>query len=281
MFEEIKNQLSIDSLSDFLKAKGLLVVDYLIRIGLAILAIFIVYKIISFVCRKLSEGMQRHGLSKSVCRIILGILKYGVMAATVFTVIVKLNIVTASSVAALVAAAGVGISLAAQGVLSNLAGGLILLSMKPFKEGDYISIKDTSIEGSVESISIYYTNLTTVANEHVRIPNSMLTNQAVLNSASGGMRRIEIRVNISYSEDIQKAEQILQQVMESEKRLAPDNRRVYVDSLGEHSIVMGIRAMVAAGEYADTLWDMNKQVRLALKEAGIEIPYQQLDVHIK
>ena len=195
--------------------------------------------------------------------------------------VIQLHIVEASSIAALVAAAGVGISLAVQGVLSNFAGGVLLLLLKPFKEGDFITVKGENVQGTVEKIELYYTTIYTPEREKLVIPNSTLTNKSVVNSGlSSGEKRLSVTVGVSYREDIRRAMAVLERLMDEEPRILPQNRRTYVDSMGESSVVIGLRCLVSVQDYMDVRWDMLEKIRLAFAEENIEIPYNQLDVHL-
>ena len=209
------------------------------------------------------------------------LIKAVVLGFTIVTMVIQLHIVEASSIAALVAAAGVGISLAVQGVLSNFAGGVLLLLLKPFKEGDFITVKGENVQGTVEKIELYYTTIYTPEREKLVIPNSTLTNKSVVNSGlSSGEKRLSVTVGVSYREDIRRAMAVLERLMDEEPRILPQNRRTYVDSMGESSVVIGLRCLVSVQDYMDVRWDMLEKIRLAFAEENIEIPFHQLDVHL-
>jgi small conductance mechanosensitive channel len=128
---------------------------------------------------------------------------------------------------------------------------------------------------------MYYTTLYTVDNKTVMIPNSSLTNNAVVNVTALPRRKLEVQIGVSYRTDIQKAKEILTNLLDQDERIAEDEREIYVDSLKESSIVLAFRAWVKTEDYWQAKWDMNERIKLAFDEAGIEIPYPQLDVHLK
>jgi small conductance mechanosensitive channel len=171
--------------------------QFLFRIALAILIYVILRKILKKFCSWLDKKFTKFGMDPSLKSFILSLTRYGTLTFAVITIIIKLHIVEASSIAALIASAGVGISLAVQGGLSNFTGGVLLLFLKPFRAGDYIIVQSEGYEGTVKKIEMYYTTLYTVDNKTVMIPNSSLTNNAVVNvtrasaaQAGGPDRRI-------------------------------------------------------------------------------------------
>lgn len=255
--------------------------QFLFRIALAILIYVILRKILKKFCSWLDKKFTKFGMDPSLKSFILSLTRYGTLTFAVITIIIKLHIVEASSIAALIASAGVGISLAVQGGLSNFTGGVLLLFLKPFRAGDYIIVQSEGYEGTVKKIEMYYTTLYTVDNKTVMIPNSSLTNNAVVNVTALPRRKLEVQIGVSYRTDIQKAKEILTNLLDQDERIAEDEREIYVDSLKGSSIVLAFRAWVKTEDYWQTKWDMNERIKLAFDEAGIEIPYPQLDIHLK
>ncbi|MCR4902279.1 MAG: mechanosensitive ion channel family protein [Butyrivibrio sp.] len=256
--------------------------NFVIRVAIAIVIYMVIRRVLNAMLRLMVNRMKKRGVDPTVYNFLVAVLRYGILGFVIVTIVVQLDIVAASSIAALLAAAGVGISLAAQGALSNFAGGLLILLLKPFKVGDYIQISGSDIEGVVKVISIYYTQIETLYGDKYEIPNSSLTNNTVRNMNSNYMRKLRIEVGISYDEDVEKCLKVLQDIMDGEPRLLDGyNRRVFVEELGAHSVVIGFWAMVPINLYYATRWDLNQKVRVTFQELGIEIPYEQLDIHIK
>ena len=186
-----------------------------------------------------------------------------------------------SSVTALFAAAGVGISLALQGTLSNLAGGVQILFLKPFVVGDYI-IEDTNKnEGTVKEIKVFYTKLSTIDNKTIVIPNGILTGNSLTNVTAKAERQLDLKIGISYGSDLKKAKNLLEQMLEDNPRIIKDEEwKVFVDSLGDSAVILGIRAWVKTEDYWPTRWKLLEEIKLTFDAEGIEIPYNQMTVHI-
>lgn len=274
-------QLDILHFDTWLAKLGSSAIEFLLRAGFCI----VVYLVISKVLRKILGTLERHlekrGTAPTVRHFMRALIKAVVLGFTIVTMIIQLNIVEASSIAALVASAGVGISLAAQGVLSNFAGGVLLLVLRPFREGDYISVKGEDVQGTVEKIELYYTTIFTPERERLVIPNSTLTNKSVVNSTlTEGRKRLSITVGISYREDEVKAQKILNTLMDEEPRIQEMSRRTFVEELGESSVVVGLRCIVDIRDYLDIRWDMTERIRKRFREEKVEIPFNQLDVHL-
>lgn len=267
-------------LNQWLADRGEAMIDLLVRIVIALVLFFIVTRILKYVLKLLEKSLNRHKVEETAKQFILTLVRISVLTLTVVTIVVQLNIVEASSIAALIASAGVAISLAMQGALSNFAGGILLMLNKPFRAGDYIIVKGADVEGTVEKIEIYYTTIRTLAGERILIPNSTLTGQSVVNQAQNGTKVLILRVGISYEEDIAKAKAVLQSLLEAEPRIQESLRRVVVDELGESQVTMMCIARVKAVDYNNVRFDLNERIRGTFREEGIEIPYNQLDVHI-
>ena len=260
--------------------RGMEALGLLIRIAIALVVFLIVRRILKHFIAILTKALDRRGVELTVRNFITRLVRVVVLAFTVVTIIVQLNIVEASSVAALIASAGVAISLAMQGALSNFAGGLLLMINRPFRAGDYIVIKGADVEGTVENVEIYYTTIRTLAGERVMIPNSNLTGQSVVNHAQGGNKVLLVRVGISYDEDIARAKLVLQELLEREPRIDGTLRRVVVDALGESQVTLMCIARVKAADYNNVRFDLNERIRMTFADKGIQIPYNQLDVHL-
>ena len=150
------------------------------------------------------------------------------------------------------------IGLALQGSLSNFAGGVLILLLKPFVVGDYIIVANDGTEGTVKVIQIFYTKLTTVDNKTIVIPNGTLSNSSLTNVTARPERQLDLKVGIIQDEDI----------------------KVFVDSLADSSVILGLRAWVKTEEYWSTRWRLLEEIKLIFDEEGIEIPFNQLTVHM-
>lgn len=268
-------------LGEWLQDKWGAAMDLLVRVAIALVVFIVATRILKKLLQLMERAMERRSVEATVRHFVLTLTRLVVFSFLIVTIIVQLNIVEATSIAALIASAGVAISLALQGALSNMAGGMLLMTTKPFRAGDYIIIKGTDIEGTVVKIEIYYTSIRTLVGEIVRIPNQMLTNQAVVNQAQNFTKVLVVRVGIAYSESIPRAKAVLMGLLESDPRILEDIRRVVVDGLDNSQVTMMCIARVRAEDYNSVRFDLNERIRETFRIEGIEIPFNQMDVHLK
>lgn len=184
-----------------------------------------------------------------------------------------------TSFVALLASAGVAVSLAMQGALSNFVGGMTILLLKPFRADDYVKIGDT--EGTVRSIGLFYTELTTPDNRHISLPNSNLTNTAIVNFTREGTRRLDVNFGVSYSADIDRTIAALTGVIRETQGILPDPTPVVkLTECGDSSLTFMMRVWCRSSDYWEVNWALLERGKRALDREGIEIPYPQLDVHL-
>jgi small conductance mechanosensitive channel len=187
--------------------------------------------------------------------------------------------ITASSVIAVIGSVGLSIGLALQGSLANFAGGVLILMLKPFKVGDYIVEDSHGNEGTVTEIQLFYTKLLTLDNRTVILPNGDLSNTSLTNVTQQDKRMVQIKVGISYHADIRKAKSVLETVVANEQKRLPDEPyQVYVDSLEDSSVSLGIRVWTKSEDYWDVRWRLTENVKYAFDENDIEIPFPQVEV---
>ena len=169
-----------------------------------------------------------------------------------------------------------------QGSLSNFAGGVLILLLKPFRVGDYIIEHSGGKEGTVTEISIFYTKLLTIDNKVVMVPNGTLSNSSITNVSTMEKRRVDLVVGIAYEADIRTAKEVLYSVAEAEEaRLPEEEILVFVDELGDSSVNMGVRIWVKTEDYWSARWRLTENIKYALDSHNISIPYPQMDVQIK
>lgn len=256
-------------------------VSFGIKLVLAIVFFCIGRIVIKWIRRLVKRSMQRSRADKGVEQFVDSLLKFVLYFLLIFTISTKFGVDTAS-VAALIASGGVAIGLALQGSLSNFAGGVLILLLKPFEVGDYI-IEDTNKnEGTVKEIQIFYTKLTTIDNKTIVIPNGMLTNNSITNMTTQPERRLDIKVGISYESDLKKAKEIIRDILSSDTGVMKDKElAVFVAELAESAVVLGVRGWVKNEEFLQVQWRILEEIKLRLQEEGIEIPYPQLTVHLQ
>lgn len=257
------------------------ILNFALQVVIAIMIYILGGKIIRVVVKMIRRSMERAGVDEGVKQFVTPIVKYSLYLFLIFIIMGLFGIATTSAVAVL-GSAGVAVGLALQGSLSNLAGGVLILFLKPFRVGDYIIEDSNKNEGTVKEISIFYTKLQTPDNKVVVIPNGTLANSSLTNATAADKRRLDLMVGISYDSDIAKAKEALYQLADKDpSRLMDVDTIVYVDSLGDSSIMIGIRIWVAASDYWPAKWRLTENIKYVLDENGISIPYPQLDVQIK
>ena len=252
-----------------------------LKVLAALVAFFIGRLVIRWIRKIVRRSFERSGADKGVEQFVDSLLKYGLSALLVFSLISSLGFDT-TSVAAVLASGGVAIGLALQGSLSNFAGGVLILLLKPFVVGDYI-IEDTNgKEGTVKEIQIFYTKLSTIDNKTIVIPNGMLTNNSITNATAKDERQLDLRVGISYDADIRQAKSVIENLLIKDECIIKNEQiNVFVHELADNAVVLGIRAWVKNEEYWETRWRLLEEIKLLLDENGIEIPYPQMTVHMQ
>lgn len=257
----------------------------LINLGIKIIIAIIIFMIgrviIKWIRKSIRYSFQVKETDAGIATFVDSMVKFGLYILLIIIIAGNLGI-ELSSITVLFASAGVGVSLALQDFITNFAGGIMILLLRPFTVGDYI-IEDTNKnEGTVKEIKIFYTKLMTIENKVIVIPNGKLMNNSLTNVTERDERRLDLKVEISYESDLKKAKEILERLLLSHKDiLTNEDWKVFVDSLADSSVVLGIRAYVKMEKYWDTRWELLEQIKLTFDEEGIEIPYNQLTVHMQ
>lgn len=252
-----------------------------LKVLAALVAFFVGRLVIRWIRKIVRRSFERSGADKGVEQFVDSLLKYGLYALLVFSLVSSLGFDT-TSVAAVLASGGVAIGLALQGSLSNFAGGVLILLLKPFVVGDYIIEDSNGKEGTVKEIQIFYTKLSTIDNKTIVIPNGMLTNNSITNATAKDERQLDLRVGISYDADIRQAKSVIENLLIKDECIIKNEQiNVFVHELADSAVVLGIRAWVKNEEYWTTRWRLLEEIKLSLDENGIEIPYPQMTVHMQ
>ena len=246
-------------------------------VALAIL--FVGKKLLNFLLKIADRSMERIGTEITVRKFIRHLLRaagYGLIAVTMLQVVG----IETTSLITVIGSAGVAAGLAMQGSLSNFAGGILILMMKPFKVGDYIIEDGNKNEGTVKTIGLVYTSLLTPDNKLIMIPNGHLANNSMTNVTAQEKRRLDIAVGISYSADLKRAKTLMMEVMTAYDAVLKDEEMVaFVSSLDDTAVTMGCRCWVPTGDYWPARWSITEKIKLAFDAHGIEIPFPQIVVH--
>lgn len=281
LLSEIKN-LEIDkgALESFLAEISNSALHLAFRVVLAIVFFLIGTQVIKLVRRIVKKSMKRANAELGAIQFVDSFTKAALYLLLVLFLASACG-VDAASIVAVLGSAGVAIGLAVQGSLSNLAGGVLLLVLKPFKVGDYIIESSTGREGTVKEIKIFYTKLLTFDNQTVVLPNGSLANSSLVNVTAQDCRRMDITVSVSYKADLKKAKEVLAGVLEKDEALMKEKEHfVFVSQLGSSSVDLGVRCWFKQADFWLGKWRVTENCKLALDEAGIEIPFNQLDVHL-
>ncbi len=242
---------------------------------------FVGTKLIRIITKVLNRSLLKMGAEKGVITFIDSFLRIVLYAVLILAMASGFG-VDATSILAVFGSATLAVGLALQGSLSNLAGGVVILLMKPFKVGDYIKEDSKGNEGRVTEITIFYTRLTTVDNREVMVPNGALANTSIVNVTWLPTRRIDFSVGISYSSDLLKAKEILRKTaVDVPGILDKEEPLVFVRSLDESAVTLGCRFYVETDSYWNAFWTLNENIKLNFDAQGIEIPYNKLDVNVK
>ena len=251
------------------------------KLIVGLLIIFVGFKLIQILVKIVKTALEKADIDYGVISFSCSFLKIALRCVVIFMAVSNVG-VGVSSIVALLGSAGVAVGLALQGTLSNVAGGVLLLILKPFQVGDYIVLTGTECEGQVAAMDIFYTKLKTVDNRVIVIPNGTLSNSNLINNTKQDKRLIDISVGISYDADIREAQRILKEIAAKETRILDEEGvNIFVSSLADSAVMMGIRCWVPTEDYITTKWQLNEEIKLKFDEEGIEIPYQKLDVCIK
>ena len=266
----------IDSLRD--AGFGAIALDIGIKLGGALLVLFIGIHVVKWIASAAQRALVRADVEETA---VLFLRKVVYVALLIVLMLAVLQIVGVpmTSMVAVLGAAGLGIGLALKDSLSNIASGVMLVSLKPFRVGDLVNIAGEI--GKVETVSIFQTCLRGADNQTIVLPNSLITTDSIINLTPGEMRRIELVIGIGYDDDIDAAREIAMSLMTAEDRVLADPApNVLVYELGDSSVNLGIRCHVGNADYMDVKCALTERIKKAFDQAGISIPFPQRDVHM-
>lgn len=254
--------------------------DFGIKLIWALIILSVGFKISKYLVKWTKKFLERSSIDDSVASFMMSIVRIGSKVIVIMMAVTTLGIET-SSILAVLASAGVAVGLALQGSLSNICSGLLILLVRPFKVGDVIKEDTHGNEGTVVAVDLIYTRIKTVDNKVIVIPNSVITSSSLTNVTGQSERRLEIRFGIGYQDDIKLAKAIIERIaVEHAKTIDQNPIQVYVDELADSCIYIGMRVWVPTDDYYPIRWDILERVKIEFDKAGINIPYNQLDVHL-
>ena len=270
-------QTKVSDISSTLEKIYPKLIDFGGKLLMAIIVYIIGSKVIKFAMKLSDKMMEKSKLDKGVQGFLKSVLKFLLYFVLLVVICGQVGIDTAS-VITLLGTAGLAFSLALQGSLSNFAGGILILVLKPFTVGDFINAQ--GFEGTVEKIDIFYTTLLTLDNKAVVLPNGTLSNGSIINVTREPMRRLDVKVPIDYSNDIKKATDVLTKVLEKEElRVKEKPVEVIVVEFGDDAIILEIHSWFLKENFAAYRSAVLTDVKKAFDENGLTIPFKQLVVH--
>ena len=250
-----------------------------IDILFAILVLVVGFSLVKVLSKALQKTKGFEKLDSNVKSFFTNFIELLLKAIVVLTAVIIIG-VPESSVIAVLGSCGLAIGLALQGGLSNIASGVILMFCKPFHVGDFIS--SGGVSGTVKDIGIYYTLITTGDNQDISVPNSTLANSMITNLSTESTRRLDFDFSISYDADIDAARKVILETAQANEKIAKDPAPVVlVAAHGDSAITMKLRVWCDSSNYWAVNFEMWENVKKALDEAGIEIPYQYVNVIMK
>lgn len=250
-----------------------------LRITIGVLALYIGFRLAKWAAQLTSKAMTRAKLEPTAILFLRKVVYVVLLVVVVLGILQVVFGVAPTSLIAVIGAAGLAIGLALKDSLSNVASGVMLVSLKPFRVGDIVKIAGES--GKVEVVSIFQTQLRGADNQLIVLPNSLITGDSIVNLTPDYMRRIEMIVGISYSDDIDTARATALEVIAADKRVLTDPPAdVLVYALAESSVSLGIRCHVRNDDFFATKCELLERIKKAYDNAGIRIPYPQRDVHM-
>ena len=256
-----------------------MLIDFAVKLIVALAIVFIGKLVASLVRDGVVKVMRLRGMDETIISFLSSLL-YGTLFIIVIIAAISHLGFNTTSLVAIIGAAGLAIGLALQGSLSNFASGVLLIILKPFKSGDFIDV--SGVTGIVEEIHVFSTKLRTGDNKTVIIPNGKITSSTITNFSTKPERRLDLVIGVSYDADLAKTKALLTKIT-NEHELVLKNKEVVigVQELAESSVNFVVRPWVSSGNYWPLHRDLLEKIKVALDDAGIEIPYPQLSLHLR
>lgn len=271
--EQLANELQrADDWSD-------VAIEWGLRLGTALLALYIGIQVAKWLARAVSRALTRAHVEPTAQQFLSRVTYVLILMVFVLAILQICLKVSPASLFAVLGAAGLAIGLAMKDSLSNVASGVMLVTLKPFRVGDIVDIGGKS--GKVESVSIFQTRLRGADNQTIVLPNSLITTAPIINLTPDTVRRIELVVGIGYNDSIEAARAAVLAIMHADKRILPEPAPdVVVYELADSAVKLGIRCHVSNADHFNTKCDLNERIKAAFDRDGISIPYPQRDVRM-
>lgn len=263
---------NVEQITTFITTIGL---QAAINVGMAAIILVIGFMVAGAVARTIQRMPEKNPrFEQTLANFFASLAKWGVRAVVIIAVLTRFGVETTSLVATL-GALTLAIGLALQGTLSNVAAGVMIVFFRPYKIGDYVEV--AGVGGSVKDVTLFYTEMNTPDNRQIIVPNGQAWGDVITNYSAYPTRRCDFTFSASYADDIEKVVGVLREVFDADERVMKDPALfVEVKAHGASSVDYVVRAWCAAGDYWGLHFEMNKRVKLAFDEAGIEIPFPHM-----
>ncbi len=272
--EQLSKQ-NLEKLIDYLLEAA---VSYLPKVALALLVLIIGLWLIRRIVKMTAFALNNSANDPSLTKFVSSLVSIGLKLVLLVVIASMLGVATTSLVAIL-GAAGLAVALALQGSLSNFAGGVLILVLRPFRYGDFIEAQGSS--GTVKDIQIFHTVLHTADNRVVIIPNGALINDIIVNYTREPTRRVDFVFGIGYDDDITAAKNLIRSIVNDDPRIMKDPEPlVVVSEIADSSVNLTVRVWADTAEYWNVKFDVTERVKLAFDDKGITIPYPQQQLHL-
>jgi small conductance mechanosensitive channel len=268
----------METIINWFSENQLMIETFIINLIIAFLIIFIGKIIAKLIAKGVSKLLTHKKVDNTVISFVSSLV-FGLVVLVSFIAAISHLGFNTSSLVAIVGAAGLAIGLALQGSLSNFASGILLISFKPFKAGDFVEVAGTA--GVVEEVQIFSTQLKTPDNKTVIIPNGGITSGNIVNYSSKPTRRIDLVIGVGYSADLKQTKTILTDIVNRQELVLKDQEAtIAVSELADSSVNFVVRPWVNTENYWPVYFDLLETIKIELDQAGIEIPFPQLSVHV-
>ncbi|MGG2079832.1 small-conductance mechanosensitive channel MscS [Lelliottia nimipressuralis] len=269
----------INNAGTWLVRNQALLLSYAVNIVAAIAIIIVGMIVARVVSNTINRVMRARQIDATVADFLSALVRYGLIAFTLIAALGRVGVQTASVIAVL-GAAGLAIGLALQGSLSNLAAGVLLVTFRPFRSGEYVDLG--GIAGTVLQVQIFSTTLRTVDGRIVVVPNGKIIAGNIINFSREPVRRNELLISVAYDSDIDKVKALLTNIIESDVRIIQDRERtVRLNELGASSINFVVRIWSKSSDLQEVYWDVLERIKREFDANGISFPYPQMDVNFK
>lgn len=270
---------SINNAGSWLVRNQALLLSYAVNIVAAIAIIVIGMIVARIISNAVNRVMRARHIDATVADFLSALVRYGVIAFTLIAALGRVGVQTASVIAVL-GAAGLAIGLALQGSLSNLAAGVLLVTFRPFRSGEYVDLG--GVAGTVLQVQIFSTTLRSADGRMVVIPNGKIIANNIINFSREPVRRNEFIIGVAYDSDIEKVKQLLTNIIESDDRILKDrDMTVRLNELGASSINFVVRVWSNSSDLQSVYWDVLERIKRDFDANGISFPYPQMDVNLK